>query len=470
MTGSGWGQKGGFRADRIDLEIQSRLPCFIIYCLVIGLMRLLSKGSELSFVHDSVEWDESTNFKDYDIIFVNIQTLEKQAQKYDHPYNKSDNSPKLLDASDVSTFIKEDGYMVIYLPNSPVVNMGDTTTEKKKKNIARSQQFHQCKTPEEKEVEPYDEYKLLDWLPFSVNINTDESGESVVILEEGWDWYFRNYFSWDKLLNIPYNQSSYRSKSIVENSYSKNVAISVTSSYSSSNGYVALIPPTDSITYSEFVKGTLQNVFNIEVGVDGRAPPAWLSEYSLPSENEIEDNLQEKKDEIEELEEELESLTRFKKLLYETNTNLEEVVREALRELGFIVDEEVPGKRDGILHTTETKFVLEITGTTGGIKKNKSRQLDDWVENVIAENPDKDISGLLIVNPEMGTSPDERNIGIEPNVKRYMERRGDYKVFTTVDLYRLVKLSLKEGVDKEDIEAIFYQDDTLVSPSDELLE
>lgn len=430
-------------------------------------MRILSKGSELPFVHKSVGWDESTNFKDYDIIFVNLEELEKQAQDYDHPYNESDESPQLLDTSDVSTFIKEDGFMVIYLSDSPVVNMGNTTTEKKKKNIARSQQLPQYKTQEEKEVEPYDEYEILDWLPFSVNINTDEAGESIVILDEKWKWYFGNYFNWDKLLNFPYKQSSYESEPLVENSYSESIAISVMSSYSSSNGFVALIPPTDNITYSDFVKNTLQNVFGFETNVEGRAPPAWLSEYSLPNEDNIEDSIQEKKGEIEELEKELESLTKFKKLLYETNTNLEEVAREALRELGFTVDGEVPGKRDGILRTSETDFALEITGTTGGIKLRKGRQLDDWVENVTAENPGDEISGLLIVNPEMGTPPDEREISIEPNVQNYMEQRGDYKVFTTLDLYRLMELNLKEGVDKDDVEEMFYQEDTLLSLPEE---
>lgn len=430
-------------------------------------MRLLSKGSELPFVHESVGWDEYINFKDFDVVFVNLKTLEESSEGYDHPYNESDESPILFNSSDVTTFIRNDGYMVVYLPESPLVEMGDSTTEKKKNRGSLSQQIP-SRGQEEKEVEPYYEYELLDWLPFSLDINTDDSGQSVEQVNSRWKWYFGNQFYWDKLLSLssPRSYSSYDLEPIARNSYSENIAVSMVSS--SSAGYVALLPPTEKITYSDFVKNTLQNVFDIEVSVEGRAPPAWLSKYSLPNENEIKDSIQNKKNEIEELEEELESLTRFKRLLYETNTNLEEIVREALRELGFVVDGEVPGKRDGILRTTETDFVLEVTGTTGGIKQSKGRQLDDWVENVIAENPDKNISGLLIVNPEMGTSPEKRNISIEPNVKQYMQKRGDYKVFTTVDLYKLVESHLKEGVDKEDIESIFYQDNTLLSLPDEL--
>ena len=292
-----------------------------------------------------------------------------------------------------------------------------------------------------------------------MNINTDESGKSVNVVDNDWDWYFGNLFGWDKLINAG-SPTHYETYSIAENSYGEQIATKVNRNR---GGFVALMPPDDNISYSGFVRYTLQNVFNIESNVEGRAPPAWLSEYSLPKEKDIEDSIQKKRKEIEELEDELEALTKFKKLLYETNTNLEEVTRDALRELGFTVDGEVPGKRDGILHTGDTQFVLEITGTTGGIKKSKGRQLDDWVENVMLENLGENISGLLIVNPEMGTQPDERDIGIEPNVRKYMEQRGNYKVFSTVDLYRLVKLNLREGVDKDEIEEMLYQDNILLS-------
>ncbi|WP_336024522.1 hypothetical protein [Halobellus salinisoli] len=430
-------------------------------------MRILSKGSELPFVHKSAGWDESTNFKDYDIVFVNLRTLEAAAQDYDHPYNESDESPIVFDSGDVTTFIRTGGFLVVYLPESLTVSMGNTTTKPKKSNTTTLSQMGRHARQKDNEVEPYDDYELLNWLPFSVDIDTDESGESVQTIDEEWEWFFGRRFDWEKIINHSTHESSYNSETIAENSYSESIATKVAHSYGSDDGYVAIIPPDESITYSDFVKDTLHHVFGIETNVEGRAPPAWLSEYRLPNEEGIEYSIQEKQEEIEELEEELESLTKFKKLLYETSTNLEEVTREALRELGFTVDGEVPGKRDGILHTDKTQFALEITGTTGGIKKSKGRQLDDWVENVVAENPDDNVSGLLIVNPEMGTAPNERDISIEPNVEKYMEQRGDYKVLSTVGLYHLVELNLKEGTDKGDIEEMFYQDDTLLSLPEE---
>ncbi|MDL5360390.1 hypothetical protein [Halalkalicoccus sp. NIPERK01] len=429
-------------------------------------MRVLSKGSVLPFVHESVGWDESINFKDFDIIFVNLRSLEESAENYDHPYNESDESPNIFDSSEVTTFIKTGGFMVVYLPDSLTVSMGNTTTKPKENNTATIASRGRSAGQKDKEVDPYDEYELLNWLPFSIKINTEESGKSVTVLKEEWEWYFGNRFVWDKIISHSTRNSSYKSETIAENSYSESIATKVTHRYGSSDGYAAFIPPDESLTYSDFVKDTLQYVFGMGTNIEGHAPPPWLSKYSLPNEGNIEDTIQEKKKEIKELEEELESLTKFKKLLYETHTNLEEVTRDALRKLGFTVDDEVPGKRDGILHTWDTQFVLEITGTTGGIKKSKARQLDDWVENVIAENPGDDISGLLIVNPEMERPPEERDVSLEPNVEAYLKRRGDYKVLTTIDLYHLVKSHLKDGVDRDDIEEIFYQEDTLLSPEE----
>lgn len=428
-------------------------------------MRIVSKGSMLPFVHESVGWDEYINFKDYDIVFVNLRSLEKHSQDYDHPYNESEDSPVLFAKSDIRTFLEENGHMVVYLPQSLTVDMGNETTQPKTSGSAPV--FAQSSTEQQKETDPYREYNLLDWLPFDVVDKTEEDGSSVEVFDKNWEWYFGNSFSWNKMLNFK-SKIGYERKDIAGNSYGEIISPRLVRESEGFSGSLSLLPSKNNITYSDFVRGALHEVFEVEVSVEGHAPPGWLSEYSLPHEDSIESSIQQKKGEIEELEEDLESLTKFKKLLYETNTNLEEVTKDALRELGFMVDGEVPGKRDGILHTTELNFVLEITGTTGGIKKSKSRQLDDWVENVVAENPDKEVSGLLIVNSEMGTPPDERDVSIEPNVKRYMERRGDYKVLTTVDLYRLVRLNLKQDVRTEDIEAIFYQDDTLLSLPDEL--
>lgn len=425
-------------------------------------MRILSKGADLPFVHKSVGWEEHINFKDYDIVFVNLRTLEESSSEYDHPFNDSDNTPEIFTSSDVAEFIKEEGKMVVYLPESTTVDMGESTTAKRPSSYSRSQQITPGSPPD---PDPYYDYDLLDWLPVSLSVNSSEKGDSVEIFDQRWDWYFGSRFSWNKFFKVTTTRS-YQVNSIAENSYGKAISLQL----KKEGGKLFLLPNTTRISYSEFVKESLENIFEIDSKVEGRAPPTWVSNYSLPNESELIANIDEKRREITELESELDQLTKYKRLLYETSTNLEEVTKRALRELGFVVEGEVPGRRDGVLNTSQAKFVLEITGTTGGVKLSKCRQLDEWVEDAIVEFPEEKVLGLLIVNSQMAISPNERNVSIEPNAENYLKERGkgDYKVLLTSDLYQIVEQSLSGGVNKKLIEEMFCQPGPLLRLPPEL--
>ena len=146
-------------------------------------MKILSKGSEISFVHESVGWDESINFKDFDVVFVDLQAFEESAGSFDHPYNESEDSPKLFDTSDVSTFLKTGGFMFVYLPSSSTVDMGQPTTE------TPNQAMRPGRGAKETETEPYLDYNLFDWLPFSVDLSTDEKGDSVDCVDSDWGFF-----------------------------------------------------------------------------------------------------------------------------------------------------------------------------------------------------------------------------------------------------------------------------------------
>ena len=433
-------------------------------------MRILSKGSDIPFVHESIKWEETANFKDFDLVFVNLNSLEKEADNYDHPYNESDKSPKMFDRADIDTFVETGGLMVVYLPKNPVVNMGNATTEKEKnKGSTAATPMPKGSIQNEKEdtVDPYTEYELLSWLPFSVSFDDSESGESVEGVHRAWKWYFGERFSWDMTIGGPGRDSSYTANSIARNSYGGDISISVTHEYSG-DGYVSLIPPKADMSYSDFVNKTLDEVFDVKSNVEGHSPPTWVSNCKLPNEERIEVEIEKKEEEIAELNEELDDITSFKRLLYEKDDPLEQIVQDSLQELGFRIENGIPGKRDGILHTSKIIFAVETTGTTGGIKLTKARQLDDYVENVTVEFPDEKVSGLLIVNPEMNTKPEKRDISVEPNVANYMDRRGNYKILTTIDLYEMIKLALSEGVDKDNLEQMFYQDETLLTRPDDI--
>jgi len=165
-------------------------------------MRVFSKGSDLPYVHKSSGWNEHANFKDYDVVFVNLLNLENKSQNYDHPYNGSENIPKLLDSSDVSKFIRTGGYMIVYLSKHPTVEMGETTTKPKKTAGGSQQPAPRGGSMSKKDnTESYSEYNLLDWLPFSAKFNTDESGESIEVFKNDWKWYFGDSFKWEYMIS-----------------------------------------------------------------------------------------------------------------------------------------------------------------------------------------------------------------------------------------------------------------------------
>lgn len=421
-------------------------------------MRVLSKGTQLPFVDESVDWSENANFKDYDVVFVNLRTLEEDSHKYDHPLNGNVASPELFDKESVNTFIETGGNMIVYLPDKQIVKMNSPIDSQNPRTVLNKVGMQLPK--DVRNSGDISEYDLLHWLPFKTNIDSSESGKSVENVQRHWRWFFGDQFCWDQI--ISHECTQYKFKSIADNSYNKSIATKVYKGSSNSN-CIYLLPAKGSISYSDFVKNTLVNKFRADIDIEGRSPPSWLSDIRLPDENKIINEIEEKENKISELEEELDEIQKYKSLLYERGDKLEEITLQALEKLGFDIDGEIPGQRDGVLQTSDGKFALEITGTSGGIKKSKARQLDDWVDNLLAEAPGESVSGLLIVNPQMGIPPAQRDTSLEPNVEKYLQKRGDYKVLTTLALLSLIKAELDEGVDKTEIEEMLHQENTLIS-------
>lgn len=44
-----------------------------------------------------------------------------------------------------------------------------------------------------------------------------------------------------------------------------------------------------------------------------------------------------------------------------------------------------------------------------------------------------------------------------------MDKRGDYKILTTIDLYKLVKLEIEEEIGRKVLEQMLSQKDTLLT-------
>lgn len=117
--------------------------------------------------------------------------------------------------------------------------------------------------------------------------------------------------------------------------------------------------------------------------------------------------IQKKRDELSAHEEKLRTLTGWADLLCLEGLALEAKVIEALRLLGISARTENPSGHSSDLVADEsgTRFVFEVTGTTGTIGIEKGRQLMQWV----AGAPDPANSkGVLVANAFRNEPPDKR--------------------------------------------------------------
>jgi hypothetical protein len=168
--------------------------------------------------------------------------------------------------------------------------------------------------------------------------------------------------------------------------------------------------------------------------------PGWLEEYSFV----------EKKSILEEIEKCRENITlfeMFERLLYATNTPLEEAVAFALEWLGFkdvqhLKDSDAP---DIKFKHNDKLFLVEVKGITGQGKKEYVAQLDTWIRKEMDEDRDPEkLVGVLVVNHFRTENPKERGEPLTDFAKKYL-KRYEFKFFTTCFLFDLINKVEKKG-------------------------
>ena len=472
--------------------------------------RILSIGSKLDFA-DYVDWHEGANYKDNNIMFVNLRDLESQSKKFFHPYFEDFMSVDFPSRKQVRSFVMDGGNdLIVTLPTSPEAEM-----KGEKQSRGQSQQLPQTgnagSTDDTDNGLEHFSCDMLRWLPANVSVEA-MSGESISVpltseTPTYWDWYFDSDFGWDLTIQGVRQLSSMRDGSTYTNPNTltrsgssgsnktgpiprmqalarnasneciaarielfprKRVDTSRLDEYSLQPGAIYLIPLKPQMTFSDFARQVLLNNYDVlDEGVEHQ--PDWVQDYSLPEETRIRERISELESELEELNNEVEEPAKYKPLLYEIGDPLEDLVRETLREVGLEVGGEVPGKRDGVIKLSESQWIsLEIFGSVNGVKARKYRQLTDWVENVQVDHPDVEVDGLLIANTFAEDDPEERPPELlQGDPKRLMEQRGFHAV-STIDIYRMVCGYRNEELSTEEIVETFSDMDELVLDFEDL--
>jgi hypothetical protein len=220
------------------------------------------------------------------------------------------------------------------------------------------------------------------------------------------------------------------------------------------NGNVILLPELT------IAKGTILDAF---VGFDKllkeklhlkskrEEAPAWVENYNFGSEEkevraliklQEEQKTIEKKIVIQKVR--LDYFHNLKRLIFSTGSDLELIVEEVLKEIGYSVKQALENRDDLILSYNEQVAVIEIKGVKGSAAEKYAAQLMKWVSTYHAEN-EINPKGILIVNAFKDKPLKDRIEEAFPNQMLAYNKQQRFCLITTIQLLELY-LDFKDGI------------------------
>lgn len=159
--------------------------------------------------------------------------------------------------------------------------------------------------------------------------------------------------------------------------------------------------------------------------------PGWANDIhildekaKLKSLNTIQNKIAKLQQELENENAAIKELQRYKLLLTSSGSELEEIVKQVLAELGFTILEAEKGRSDIIAKYGENAIVAEVKGVTKSAAEKHAAQLEKWVAQYVEENEVLP-KGILIVNGYCDTPLSERIEEVFPEqMLKYCVARG----------------------------------------------
>lgn len=399
-------------------------------------------------------WDKvpaGLNVADYDVVMLNFVAFEDEALAEGFPIER-------LPA-------REQFARLLFSAGSTIIAIGDPRT----RVGARDSEGI------------FDSRLRVDyWLPCFIGVE-DDSGSSYRVRSEEWGPYFDQLRAWSWIATgefRPHEPADYLGAvtgeanhlamgavALATTRYEKEIALQlrfqalrvtrVPSSwgiYDDGATEQALIressplfwlPKPDQVTVEEAIDLILRERYGI---AEVACSPDWISDYSLPDEAPIAEQIATLENErraveaqIAEARERTQSARRPKLLLYEKGQDvLEPIVRETLRTLGATVKEpEAGGIEDGTLEHRGRFAVIEIKGRNGPLKVDDVRQVVQWAAD--AKGRDGiEYKPFIFGNPHCNTAPPNRAEPLAPKAIAYAENSG-VGVVTTARLFEALR-------------------------------
>jgi len=392
----------------METQNQDKRPLKI---LVIG-----SKGHPREVqCYNWAEIDKVPNIADQDAVIINMASLTKSTVE------------KII-SSEWGVYFKENYFVKLLASRGQVFVIAIPTTD-----------FFQSKW--------YDEYW---WSPFTFEFKK-EKGNTIENVDYEFQRYFNNVKYWNFTMDFdreadlverltkefPDKKLIYK---LAQTRYRAPIGIQL---LLPTGARFCFLPPPTEISTKTAIDIILEDFFGIKISE--MLDPDWVKEIKVPDENRIKgrikkilDRIKIEKKEIEKLKQEMQSITKFRKLLYTEDEELEQIVWTTFRELGAkVIEPKERNKEDGWIETKFGKGVLEIKKAAKSASRVHTRQLDNWVGNCIA-NGEK-CQGILVIN-HYGDKPlKERKEPFPSDVRDHAKKArlgNPFCLLTTVELFR----------------------------------
>lgn len=153
------------------------------------------------------------------------------------------------------------------------------------------------------------------------------------------------------------------------------------------------------------------------------------------------------------LAEKIDELTAFRRLLYSSGPELEDVVRKSFELLGAKVLPAKYGQEEYILEVGGEEFLIEVKGVSKSISLTHLRQLNDYLLKY-QEDTGKECKGILLGNAWRNMPPSMRNAEETPEFPDNVVKRAEQWGISLVSSGTLFEAVLKVLTDEKMAEGI----------------
>lgn len=309
-------------------------------------------------------------------------------------------------------------------------------------------------------------FRTDDWCPISIDTFV-EKGKTIEVVDESYEEYFGDFKDWEYYfvadsLNVRELTSYYEPKyairtliyPIATNKVKKPLAIELTTYFfewkdkkhtnievtrRKTGGNLILLPIRKTYDTSPLIEILLQRGKEFE-----ETPiPTWLNKIDVPGEVSIRDNLATEEQRLETLEGKIRKLQaslmelrKYKRLLYSTGQELQDICKSTLEEIGAntkpsdVTDE-------FMIEINGQEALIEVKGNTKSITKDDLSQLiADLAQQIrVSESPNI-IRGILVGNAWRELPLDERSTKdiFTRHVVKYAEAQN-IGLLSTIELF-----------------------------------